>query len=165
MPFYYEAKIIFVIALMSGSARSVFHQFLKPTLALHEEMIDEHFETIKSQTKKRVGKLGAVAVSKVKQMGSEALINGGIIDSFLKSGEDALGGGSVDGIETSPAKTASYKTLQALVEGYTHVAATPCLGKAVPKAGATGEKGGMDYFHGGCSQEMAEGTATCTTQL
>merc|ERR1712166_1380232 len=50
LPFYYEGKILFMVWLMmGGGARMVFRQFLKPTLALHEDKIDEQFEMMKNR--------------------------------------------------------------------------------------------------------------------
>jgi hypothetical protein len=124
---------------------------------MHEEKIDEHFEKIKTQAKASVGKMGAVAVSKVKTFGTEQLINGGIVDALLKSGEEALGGGEGASSQFSSTSQVNAATLGALVEGLSNPGASPALGKAVPKPGASGEKGGMDFFHGGCSRDMAEG--------
>lgn len=48
LPFYYEAKMAFILFLIFGDgAQYVFRKLLKPTLALHEESIDLKIDTVK----------------------------------------------------------------------------------------------------------------------
>jgi len=181
LPFYYEGKILFMVWLMmGGGARMVFRQFLKPTLALHEDKIDEQFEMMKKTATGKVVGMGKMAAKRVQKMSSEAFLsNGGMVDMLLKSGEAALTGDEQSESEsesassnsnrnsnskTSPSsssssssssKPESFSTLGALVQGLTH----PKLSKAVDKPGASGSPerpGAMDFFHGGITHATAE---------
>jgi hypothetical protein len=82
LPFYWEVKCLFVIYLMTGGARTVFRQVLKPTLDLHEETIDESMVSMREQAKGKVGSLTREGIKKFR-LSTQLAVEGGLLSSML----------------------------------------------------------------------------------
>lgn len=78
-PFYYEAKILFVLWLLAPytkGASFIYRKFIHPTLLKHEKEIDQYLERAKNESYTRIMRLGNRSITLAKEAVATAALRG-----------------------------------------------------------------------------------------
>lgn len=81
-PFYYEAKILFVIWLLSPytkGASFVYRKFIHPLLVKHEDDIDQYLDKAKNESYTTLMRFGRSSVVYAKEVVATAAIRGTVV--------------------------------------------------------------------------------------
>lgn len=101
LPFYYEAKVVFILWLtlpQFRGARVVFERFLKPAFVDYESVIDEGLDDLQRRGSEKLRELGGHAVRYARSKSGELL---SLAAQLATEGRSGSGDGSGSGSSSS----------------------------------------------------------------
>ena len=116
LPFYYEAKVVFILWLtlpQFRGARVVFERLLKPAFLDYESVIDEGLDDLQRRGSEKLRELGGHAVRYARSKSGELL---SLAAQLATDGRQQQGGGG-DGSSSGISKRKGGRDLQRVPEG------------------------------------------------